>query len=239
MLQYDDFSFDDEMDGRPFSDNHPSSTEKLIENWVRSGLKTRDELVGAFGKWSAEEIDAEISKKMLEESAWPEVTDADKLEKAFAALSSHGILDLWGIDGDHDEEVTWTADCHADDYRQCVFGGATGGLAAVYYTWDEVLDAIDNGVLVLHVRGFEEPGVWTRDLAAASARLALQEALEDVGLCGLWSEKHPHIVRVPLQWQRRQPVQSVETHADRNMSEFSKAMRKSVRRMGYRWYGEE
>jgi hypothetical protein len=236
MQTAEKFWFADEMDAEIGNPARDSSARSPIEYMVASGLMTKEEIIASCGKWKADEITALLARKTTDEGNWPAITDVDKLERAFGHLFAQGIVDLWGIDGDFDEEGYWDPRHHADQYRRCIGGDASGTSAAVFYTWDHLVDAVENDELVLQVHGFEVGDGWTRELTSASARMSLQEALEDVGLASTWSAKQSDIIRVPLKWQRRQPEKPVESWADRVMPQFSKVMKKSIRMMGYRAY---
>jgi len=238
MQTGEELRFADEMDAETCCSAKDSNDRSPIENMLASGLMTQEQMIASCGKWKTDEITTLLARKTTDQSSWPAVTDVDKLERAFEILSRQGIIDLWGIHGDSDEEGYWDPQHHADQYRRCIGGDASGTSAAVFYTWDDLLSAIENDELTLQIRGFEVGDAWTRELTSASARMSLQEALEEVGLAGYWSAAYPDVVRVRLKWQRRHPKRPVESWADRQMPQFSKAMKKSIRMIGYRPYGE-
>jgi hypothetical protein len=79
----------------------------FVESDVRAGFKTRDEIVQSVTEFIehehehevsdveeqvAEETDHQLEKHLLEQASWPEVTDCDKIDRAFAALEAQGIV---------------------------------------------------------------------------------------------------------------------------------------------------
>ena len=78
---------------------------ELISVYVRSGCYDREQLQTMFeeelyepGELDPEEVqvalDAEIARLHAAQAAWPAVTDCDRLDEAFLALSSQGIIAL-------------------------------------------------------------------------------------------------------------------------------------------------
>jgi hypothetical protein len=235
MKENVDFVFADEP-GVGFVDK-PTAARRTTcppeKYMVASGLRTLDQMIGVIGKWRAQEIEHSLIAKQTEEKTWPQTTDVDKLEQAFALLSEQHIMDLWALDGESHEDWVWDDELYVDQFRQCVGGDASGYLAAVYYSWDDLTDAIDHGVLSLRLRGFDDGHGWSREQSAASARMALQEALSDAGLRHHWNSAAPELVLVQLNWQRRHPGEPVMSFAERQMTPFSRVIKKSMRSMGY------
>ena len=76
-----------------------------IEEFVRRGFETRDEIVEIFseelyrpGELDAAEVasavDAALAVLESEKATWPSLTDCDKLDNAFTALGARGIVGL-------------------------------------------------------------------------------------------------------------------------------------------------
>jgi hypothetical protein len=238
MKTSEEFWFADENPTETVHSKAQADKRSFIDLMVTSGLKNRDEIVAICGRWNAEEINDLLVQKAKDEQKWPTQTEVDRLEAVLEDLPNHGIIDLWGIEGETHEEGCWDPIHHVDDYRRSFHGDASKISAAVFYTWYDVENAIQDGVLVLHVRGFNVDERWTSDLNAAAARIVVQELLEEVDLQGIWHKSCPDIILVPINWQRRSPVKSVESGADSRMSQFSKVMKRSAR-LGYRPVGDD
>jgi hypothetical protein len=224
-----DFVFDDEVDGDDLYDGGPDETSNLIPAFVTTGLLTRDQLVQRFGNWNANNIGLALSEKAAAELTWDRDTDVDKLEAAFLSLSEDGLLDLSAIDGYDNEYSEWSPEVYVDSTWRFM-GGANSGLwAAIYYTWDEVLKAVETGTLRVHVMGFVSACYETKELSAAAARLNAQDVLESFGLKGEWNATEPNVLRVSLSWQRRNMKKPIPSRSAREMSKFVKAIRSGFR----------
>lgn len=74
-----------------------------IKNWVWSGFYDPDEVDSMIDDILEDDGDEamlravvapEFDKKTAEEASWPDTTDCDRLDQAFAELNSRGIISL-------------------------------------------------------------------------------------------------------------------------------------------------
>lgn len=125
---------------------------------------------------------AEFSRAVAQEAAaWPQDTDHDRLQRAFAALETAGLLVLQGCE-DH-----WAA-------KQALETSPTRGI--VWFTPPDVWHAIDEGML--------EVNVWhgtTANIAPGDALLT--EVVAAFAAQGLAAHYDEGRVEVAARWQRR------------------------------------
>jgi hypothetical protein len=176
----------------------PSATRGWVADLVRSGLGSDDDVraqaVAAIRTdhpdLPAEETaDAWISdahEAWRDDAAtWPEVTDHDRLLRAFALLEQAGILVLEGV-ADH-----WVA---RDELRART--PAPDGVA--WFTPTDVWHAVDAGML--------EVNLWHGDTAnAAPGDPLLERALAAFTEAGLDAHFDEGRIEVAARWQRRPP----------------------------------
>ena len=133
----------------------------------------------------AEEWLAEFRDELISDAAsWPEVTDYDRLQGAFAELESAGVVVLQGCE-DH-----WAAKAALDALAE----NPPAGVA--WFTPPDVWHAIDEGML--------EVNVWH----ASTANVAAGEALLDDVIAafarhGLSAHFDEGRVEVSAHWERR------------------------------------
>ena len=129
---------------------------------------------------------AEAHAAWREDAAtWPEVTEHDKLARAFGLLEQRGIVVLQGI-ADH-----WVA---RDELQRRT--PMPAGVA--WFTPTDVWHAIDAGML--------EVNLWHASTAnAAPGDPLLDQALEAFGEAGLAAHFDEGRIEVSARWQRRPP----------------------------------
>jgi hypothetical protein len=138
--------------------------EGLAHTWIR---EFRDELA-------------------LDASTWPETTDYDRLQAAFAALESAGLVVLQGCE-DH-----WAAKAVLDRRAE----DPPTGIA--WFTQPDVWHAIDEGML--------EVNVWHATTAnVAPGDALLDEVVAAFAAQGLAAHFDEGRVEVAAWWQRRIP----------------------------------
>jgi uncharacterized protein DUF6891 len=124
-----------------------------------------------------------------ESSSWPEVTDHDRLSRAFELLEARGILVLQGI-ADH-----WVA-------RDELLRRTPKPAGVAWFTPTDVWHAIDAGML--------EVNLWHASTAnAAPGDPLLDEALEAFSSAGLGAHFDEGRIEVAARWQRRPSDRSV------------------------------
>jgi hypothetical protein len=120
----------------------------------------------------------------VEQQAWPETTDHDRLQTAFAVLSGRGVLVLQGCQ-DH-----WAA---ASALERPDVSEPRG---VVWFTMPDVWHAVDEPML--------EVNLWHPDTAnAAPGDALLDEVLEVLAAHGLAAGFDEGRIEVAARWQRR------------------------------------
>ncbi len=136
-------------------------------------------LADAWIKESREEL-------LRDQAAWPEATDYERLQSAFAELELADVVVLQGVD-DH-----WSAKAELD--RRGVEGKRPRGIA--WFTPSDVWHAIDEGML--------EVNLWHGTTANAAPRDTLLDevlgVLEKHGLAAHFDEGR---IEVTASWQKR------------------------------------
>jgi hypothetical protein len=131
-------------------------------------------------------VEAEIAALVGEQAGWPETTDVDRLQAAFADLESHNLLVLPACEDHWDATAAIT---RLDDEGESVAG-------VLFFTHTDVWHAVDHGMLELNL--------WHGDTANVAVgddllRLVLQ-TLGSHGLSAVFDEGR---IETTLTWQRR------------------------------------
>ncbi|MEV4923663.1 DUF6891 domain-containing protein [Streptomyces roseoverticillatus] len=135
-------------------------------------------------------------ERLAEQECWPEVTDADRVAAAFAALNGSGV----------------TARMHFACCGNCAFaeiGGeaAEGDHGFVFFYHDDTRHAADGGGLLLSYGAHGKDGEEGGDEAAAAVGREVVAALTTAGLSAQWDGDPDRSIRVePLDWRRRLPA---------------------------------
>jgi hypothetical protein len=137
---------------------------------------------------AAEVTDAEITALLSEQATWPETTDVDRLEEAFAELEAQGVVVLRACNDHWDATAALT---RLDEAGERVPG-------VLFFTHTDVWHAVDHGMLELNL--------WHGDTANVAVgddllRLVLQ-TLGGYGLPAVFDEGR---IETTLTWQRRRP----------------------------------
>lgn len=180
-----------------------------IRREVATGFLRADEIAESALELLSDEHDPErlrpmaealarmaVEQRLREEAAWPEHTDCDRLDLAFAELEEGGIV----------------ARQHFSCCQSC---GSTE-------IWDEVDEAEDEGRTVrgytfYHMQDTEAAvdggGVFLAYGAAAEGDEAILEIAREVvetlrrhGFAPDWDGSARHRIHVPLEWKRRLPA---------------------------------
>jgi hypothetical protein len=185
----------------------PSDTEALdrlrafARVQVRGGFlddqKVHDEVVEAARedlsrspddarRLAQEVVAAEIAALEDEQSGWPETTDVDRLEEAFAELEQQGLLVLRAVDDHWDATAALT---RLDEAGQQVRG-------VLFFTHTDVWHAVDHGMLELNL--------WhgdTANVAGGDELLGVVlTTLDRHGIPGVFDEGR---IEATLSWRRR------------------------------------
>lgn len=174
----------------------PEATRAWVADLVRSGLCSEPELrrdaVAAIAadhpdlpsEATADAWIAEAQEAWRAEAAtWPDVTDHDRLQRAFASLAERGIVVLQGV-ADH-----WAA-------RDELDRRTPKPAAVAWFTPIDVWHAIEAGML--------EVNLWHGTTAnAAPGDVLLEEALAAFAEAGLEAHFDEGRIEVAAYWQCR------------------------------------
>lgn len=172
------------------------STRAWVGSLVRSGLGTPDEVhqqVVEALRADLRDADAATTARSwiaeartawaAEAAAWPEVTDHDRLQRAFALLEADGVVVLQGC-ADH-----WVA-------RDLLRATDPAPAGVAWFTPADVWHAVDEGML--------EVNLWHGTTAnAAPGDQLLDAALAAFAAVGLPAEFDEGRIEVSARWQRR------------------------------------
>jgi hypothetical protein len=137
-------------------------------------------------------LDAEFARKAAEEEGWPDTTDCDRLDAAFAALAGEGILGL------HDAGFTM-ADGHSEAAEALADAPSGRYFGYAFYHRQDVERAIAGGGLWIafdHVDGDVPDKLRVGRLVGS--------ALEKAGLRPVWEGDPEQRIALPgFDWKRR------------------------------------
>ena len=136
-----------------------------------------------------------LAELRSEQASWPAVTDCDRLDAAFAALESRGIVAR--------QNFTCCQSCgHGEIYDEVE--GARGAGRAVrgyaFYHQQDTESAIHYGELYLAYGSTDE------SLSTADVGERVADALREQGLSVDWDGSDRSRIRVSLDWKRRASV---------------------------------
>jgi Domain of unknown function (DUF6891) len=113
------------------------TAREYIERYVRYGFYRSAEVERIVGedvlggelprKRVRELVKAEAAQQKAEEESWPEVTDCDRLDQAFAALRAEGILAI------HNPGMTPSEGIAGVSEQYHVAGGAESGIVGYWF----------------------------------------------------------------------------------------------------------
>lgn len=181
-----------------------ATAREYIERYVRYGFYRPAEVEEIVGedvlggelphKRVRELVKAEVARQKVEQESWPEVTDCDRLDRAFAALRSEGILAIHNAGMTPSEGIAEMS----EQYRAA--GGKKSGIVGYcFYHRQDMEYALTSQKLGLAFgdidgddgRGVEVGQRVRRALAAAGLRVAWTGSIRDkLDISG-------------LHWQRR------------------------------------
>lgn len=135
---------------------------------------------------AGEAVDAEVAALVVEQESWPQTTDVDRLQAAFAELESHGLLVLAAVEDHWDATAALT---RLDEAGESVAG-------VLFFTHTDVWHAVDHGMLELNL--------WHGDTAnVAVGDDLLGMVLQTLGRHGLSATFDEGRIETTLTWQRR------------------------------------
>ncbi|MDT5025006.1 MAG: hypothetical protein QOE61_1432 [Micromonosporaceae bacterium] len=137
--------------------------------------------------------DRALSAHVADQASWPETTDCDRLDAAFAELDRAGIVAR--------QHFSCCGTCGAHEIHDEMDQAEKAGTPARGYTFFHVQDtehAVGGNLLYLSY------GAVNRDKTASVAvGHEVVAMLGQHGLSPAWNGKHAHRIALPLTWQRR------------------------------------
>jgi hypothetical protein len=137
--------------------------------------------------------DRALSAHVADQANWPDTTDCDRLDAAFAELDQAGIVAR--------QHFSCCGTCGAHEIHDEMDQAEKAGTPARGYTFFHVQDtehAVGGDLLYLSY------GAVNRDKTASVAvGNEVVAALRRHGLSPAWNGKHAHRIALPLTWQRR------------------------------------
>lgn len=183
-----------------------SETLKEIDAQVRGGFENRERIIEIFSEEMyapgeldpaeiAAAVDEAISRHELEKRSWPEVTDCDKLDAVFEAISKRGIIGL--------QNAGYTQSDGYDDCREahrCAPEPAKI-LGYCFYHGQDLESAVAGGGLYLAFGPVNPKEEQTT--GPQVGRIIVEEA-ERVGFHVTWDGSFGHrILIAPFDWKKR------------------------------------
>jgi hypothetical protein len=151
----------------------------------------------------AERLTREIvADHVCEQAGWPDVTDCDRLDDAFAELNRNGIVSR--------QNFSCCGNCGVVEIGGEIRAERDAGLSVrgyAFYHMQDTESASDGYGLYLYYGSMEDG-----DSATLQVGKAIVEALERHGLATRWNGRSDTRIHVQLDWKRRRPI---EVDADR------------------------
>jgi len=133
-----------------------------------------------------------IAAHVLDQAQWPEQTDCDRLDAAFAELDGLGILAR--------QHYSCCGTCGSNDIR-IEMGRATAARGFTFFHIQDTEHAVGGEFLYLSY------GSATADRSDAVAiGREVVDTLSRHGLRPSWDGRHVNRIGLPLTWQRRRPA---------------------------------
>lgn len=170
---------------------HPA---EVIDGWIDENAAAGD---GFDLAWIKAFALATMAKKRAEEAAWPEDTDCDRLDRAFARLHEQGICAVqWAGD-------TLSEGVEAVGERVYADGVPPGRFVGFCFFHSQDMDQALSGEGLLIAFGHVDSEAEI-DIQRIGRRVC--EALEHEGLRTQWDGTENTRIALPaLRWQRRTP----------------------------------
>jgi hypothetical protein len=195
---------------QPSQEELTEDMEARVEDWFWYGFESATEIDAAIDADAAAGEGFDISKvkafavtmlakKRAAEAQWPQTTDCDKLDRAFARLHEQGICALQCAGDTMDDgieavrEVLMDESIPEDRYHGYCF----------YYSQD-IDSVLDEEELLLVFGHVDRSEAKEKDHIAVGQTIC--EALRQAGLTVDWDGSPKRRIGVPqLRWQRRTP----------------------------------
>ena len=177
----------------------PFDVEAWVDNLVAQGFLDRDDLIAETTEALEDEgratsgavalVDVTIARHRALAASWPEATDCDRLDAAFAALEDAGIVAR--------QDFACCGSCGFAEIGDEI-GDPTTADGFVFYHRQDTEHAVDgNGLFLAY--GAMAPG----DAATAAVGRRVVDALAASGLSPAWDGSVDTRIRVPIDWKRR------------------------------------
>lgn len=184
----------------------PSETREEISALVRSGFYNKDRLMDIFceemyapGELEPNDVsvalDSEFTKWEAEKHTWPDVTDCDRLDSAFAAMNKRGIVAM--------QNAGYTQSDGFDDFREAYENhpNKSSVLGYCFYHGQDLERAVRGAGLFL---AFGPVNPSEEETKGPLIGNIVREELEHAGLRVEWDGTFNKRLSVPeLVWQRR------------------------------------
>ncbi|GAA3943799.1 hypothetical protein GCM10023085_27210 [Actinomadura viridis] len=180
--------------------------ETQANNLLRAGYADEGEIVeeltelveGAEVEYDPDAIERTVERlwaaRLEEQRGWPEVTDNDRLERAFIRLWRSGIV--------AEENFTCCQTCGVSEIGgEVPEGTAMDGYA--FFHQQDTESAVDGGPLLLAYGTFTDE---TDPAGATEIGERVVAALDAEGLRTEWDGSHKKRIEVTLNWRRRLPA---------------------------------
>jgi uncharacterized protein DUF6891 len=173
---------------------------------VAAGYAPIDEIVAdaveAFGDVAADATalraaahvlaDLALRSHLQEQALWPQTTDCDRLDEAFADLERSGIVAR--------QHFSCCGTCGAQEIRDEMSQAEKAGLAPRGFTFFHIQDtehAVAGDSLYLSYGSARQ-----EDSASVAIGHEVMQTLARYGLSPKWNGKYAHRIALPLTWQR-------------------------------------
>jgi hypothetical protein len=151
--------------------------------------------------WVRSQIDKEFRRKQTAELTWPDATDCDRLDIAFAELRSHGITALQNVGRDPSEAFAKVQEHFTDSCSEGV-----SHIAYCWFTEKDVETALESGCLGIGYGTVHPDVLYRLEIGRSVARV-----LRGHGFTVRWDENPGLPITVEgIQWERRLRKQAAE-----------------------------
>ncbi len=194
----------------PDSDDIVADTRGLIATRVLEGFDTRDEIVENYTHYLHEHgheegasalamrlTDEALAEHQKRQSSWPDTTDCDRLDAAFAELERRGIVARQNFSccGTCGSAEIWDEMVQTRDAGQHVIG-------YTFYHMQDTESAVEGYGLYLNYGATEEG----EDAAIAIAQ-EIVDVLNDNSFSTEWNGQWSTRIRFAIDWKRRRPIE--------------------------------
>ena len=202
----------------PIDENHDRASDDAtddmaaqVENWIWYGFQSADEIDALIDEGAAADDGFDLAqvkdfavstlaKKRTAEATWPQTTDCDQLDRAFARLHEQGICALHGAGDTQDDGFEAVVDALSEEgVPEDRYHGYC------FYVSQDIDHALDDDGLLLAYGHLGRSEATEEEHVAVGKRVC--EALRHEGLKVDWNGSTNRRIHLPsFRWQRRSPV---------------------------------